>query len=950
MKISERIKAVKGGLIQKHFWLIVALWTFLVLLFLVRDMIKLKQLTQNLALKEARTHFQEDRSFRIWAAAHGGLYVPIDSITHPNPYLSHIPERDIETPSGVKLTLMNPAYVQRQLFEEFNNNFGIGGHITSLNTLRPENAPDEWERKALESFEKGTKEVIEFMESDSIPMLRFMQPLVTKQGCLKCHGSQGYKVGDIRGGVSINIPLTDYLAEKKCSARQQFISTSFIWLLGFLGLFQGYRVIVRKEGEKEEALSLLSESHKELEMRINERTSELKNRNEQLEKEINERERVNRLLNVSEERYQGVVQNMESCMAVYKATDDGKDFIFVDFNKKAEEIERISKNDVLGKKVTEVFTGIKEFGLLKIFQEVYADGGPRHFPLSIYQDRRIKGYRDNFVYKLSSGEIVAIYDELSEAKRYEQIQKILYNISNAVTTTNNVEDLIDRIRTELDIVINTTNFYVAFYEKETDMLLLPYYADENDKFIKAPAAKTLTKYVIDTQKPLLADEALKKEFERKGILHRQGKESHQWLGAPLKIDGKVYGVFAVQSYSDKKAYNENDLKLFEFVSDQISLSIHRKQVEENLKAALKKATESDRLKTAFLHNVSHEIRTPMNGIMGFAQLLHNSKLTPQEQETYVDIITKSDLMDISMIESGQVKVDMHEMDVNEQMNNLFSFFKLEVERKEMNLILAKTLPYESCKIKTDKDKVVAVLSNLIKNAIKYSNKGSIEFGCTIVDAQLEFFVKDTGIGIPENRQQAIFQRFVKANDDDPGGFEGSGLGLSISQAYIEMLGGKIWVESEVGKGSQFRFTIPFNPVETVLSTNFVPKELTSMANRNELKIIVAEDDEVSSDYLNIVLSNISSKVLFAKSGPEVIEMCKSQPDTDLILMDIKMPVMDGYEATREIRKFNSKVKIIAQTAYAQEGDRLKATKSGCDAYISKPINKEELMDIINKLV
>jgi len=753
--------------------------------------------------------------------------------------------------------------------------------------------------------------------------------------------------------------LSDYITEKKCSENHQAVSTAIIWLLGFLGLFQGYRVIIRKEVEKEQILAMLSDSHKELELRISERTKELSSRNEQLKEEIIVREQMNKSLNVSEERYQGVVQNMASCMAVYKVVDNGKNFVFVDFNKKAEEIEHVSKNDLIGKKVTDVFPGIEKFGLFKVFQEVYNDGKPRRFPLSIYQDKRIKGHRDNYVYKLSSGEIVAIYDELSEAKRYEQVQKILYNISNAVTTTTNVEDLIDSIRTELDVVIDTTNFYVAFYKKETDTLLLPYYADENDRFIQAPAAKTLTKYVMDTQTPLLADDKLKKEFEKKGLLVRQGKESKQWLGAPLKIEGKVYGVFAVQSYSNEKAYNEKDLRLFEFVSDQISLSIHRKQVEENLKTALKNATESDRLKTAFLHNVSHEIRTPMNGIMGFARLLHSGKLTVQEQESYVDIITISgermlntlnDLMDISMIESGQVKIDMLEMDVNSQMKNLFSFFQLEVEHKNMRLILAKTLPYESSIIKTDKDKVVAVLSNLIKNAVKYSRRGSIEFGCKIVDSNLEFFVKDTGIGIPKNRQQAIFKRFVQADIEDSAGFEGSGLGLSISKAYVEMLGGEIWVESEVNVGSLFCFTIPLNLVKRTTDTSDATKETSQLSKRNNLKILVAEDDKVSSDYLEIVLKSTGSSVLFARSGKEVVELCKAHADIDLILMDIKMPGMDGYEATREIRKFNSKVKIIAQTAYAQKGDNLKAEQSGCDAYISKPINKEELMEIIDKLV
>jgi len=207
MKVIESIKEMKGWIIQKYFWWIVAIWTVLMVLMLVRDIVKLQTLTRNLALKEARTHFQEDETFRMWVSTHGGFYMPIDSVIKPNPYLSNIPDRDIETPSGVKLTLVNPAYAQRQMLKEFQSNYGAGGNITSLLPLNSENVPDEWERKALESLEKGITEVIEFKESDSIPMLRFMKPLVLTQSCLKCHESQGKKVGDIGGGVSISIPL-----------------------------------------------------------------------------------------------------------------------------------------------------------------------------------------------------------------------------------------------------------------------------------------------------------------------------------------------------------------------------------------------------------------------------------------------------------------------------------------------------------------------------------------------------------------------------------------------------------------------------------------------------------------------------------------------------------------------------------------------------------------------
>ena len=243
--------------------------------------------------------------------------------------------------------------------------------------------------------------------------------------------------------------------------------------------------------------------------------------------------------------------------------------------------------------------------------------------------------------------------------------------------------------------------------------------------------------------------------------------------------------------------------------------------------AKERAEESDRLKSAFLANMSHEIRTPMNGILGFANLLKEPDLTREEMNTYIGIIEKSgdrllniinDLINISKIEAGQMEVAVSATNINEQIEFIYTFFKPEVEKKGMKLFCKKTLPADKAIVNTDCEKIYAILTNLVKNAIKYSYTGSIEFGYDVnaIAAmehaplpQLQFYVKDTGIGIPSNRQEAIFERFVQADISDKMARQGAGLGLSISKAYVEMLGGKIWVESEEGKGSTFYFTIPY---------------------------------------------------------------------------------------------------------------------------------------------
>lgn len=383
----------------------------------------------------------------------------------------------------------------------------------------------------------------------------------------------------------------------------------------------------------------------------------------------------------------------------------------------------------------------------------------------------------------------------------------------------------------------------------------------------------------------------------------------------------------------------------------------QKRVENELIIAKDRAEESDRLKSAFLANMSHEIRTPMNGILGFASLLKIPDLNEKQLRKYVGIIEKSgmrmlniinDLIDISKIEANQMEINISECNINDQLEYLYTFFKPEVDRKGIELSYGTTLISEKSTINTDKEKFYAILTNLIKNSIKYSDEGSISFGYVKKGEMLEFYVKDTGIGIPFSRQKAIFNRFVQADIADIRALEGAGLGLSISKAYVEMLGGEIWLESEEGKGSHFYFTIPYLN-ETKEKGGIEPKiDLENIPATKKLKVLIVEDEEFSDTYLTIILKEISNEIFHSTTGIEAIEICKEHPDIDLILMDIKMSGMDGYDATMAIRKFNRDVIIIAQTAYALEGDKEKAIAIGCNDYIAKPVDQNKLLEIIAK--
>jgi len=428
------------------------------------------------------------------------------------------------------------------------------------------------------------------------------------------------------------------------------------------------------------------------------------------------------------------------------------------------------------------------------------------------------------------------------------------------------------------------------------------------------------------------------------------------------ISANLIGMFAaynIEYYTRRNFFLSQKLDSERMLVLDANKNLER-TVEERTKELLKakeQAEESDRLKSAFLANMSHEIRTPMNGILGFAELLKEPGLTGKEQQDYIRIIEKSgarmlniinDIVDISKIEAGLMKLEIQESNINEQIQDIYTFFKPEVEAKGMILSFNTPLPTKEAILKTDREKVYAILTNLVKNAIKYSNTGTIEIGYNKRDGDLEFYVKDTGIGIPNNRHGAIFERFIQADIPGEWAQQGAGLGLSITKAYVEMLGGKIRVASQVGVGSTFYFTLPYNavPINELVVQQIVPSENNDLIRK--LKILIAEDDKVSEMLIDRTLKTFGKEIIKARTGVEAIEACKKNPDIDLVMMDIRMPDMGGYDATRQIRKFNKEVVIIAQTAHGLYGDREKAIEAGCNDYIAKPINKAELLLLIQK--
>ncbi|BDX39225.1 hypothetical protein CYCD_25800 [Tenuifilaceae bacterium CYCD] len=383
----------------------------------------------------------------------------------------------------------------------------------------------------------------------------------------------------------------------------------------------------------------------------------------------------------------------------------------------------------------------------------------------------------------------------------------------------------------------------------------------------------------------------------------------------------------------------------------------RKQFENELIKAKEKAEENDRLKTAFLQNMSHEIRTPMNAICGFSNLLNEPDLADEKKKKFIAIIQNSskqllsivtDILTISSLETKQEKVNIQQTNINSIILELYSIFNQQATNQNILLRHTEQLSDKQAETVTDGTKLTQVLTNLLTNALKFTHTGSIEFGYSteLIDNLpfLKFYVKDTGIGISPTLHEKIFERFRQADTSISRTYGGTGLGLSISKAFVELLGGSIWLESEPENGSTFYFTIPYNPVNVTDSTS---SDTQIKLDTNYSTIIIAEDEEYNYLYIKELLSRHDFKLIRAKNGYEAIEFWKQNPDTSLILMDIKMPIMDGYTAAKLIKEIKPDLPIIAQSAYALENE-IELFKSVFDGYLTKPINANDLNSIIQR--
>jgi signal transduction histidine kinase len=640
------------------------------------------------------------------------------------------------------------------------------------------------------------------------------------------------------------------------------------------------------------------------------------------------------------------------------------DYRFIDFNKSFEKQTGLKRNKTIGKTFLQVLPGSEPYWVEK-YESVLKTGQALH--LESYA-REFGKYFAVVAYRIRSNQFATVVTDITKKRRdfkelylhnlrQEALLKIFrYNSSDTPELINYaLQQTIHLTESKHGILFlyDESNNQISIgscskqFEKNKQVLNSVFKLDEIG--IWGEAAKQCKPLIINNP------ETLENTYH---CIFRRNRVPKNILSVPVQIKNEIKAIIGV---SDKNEdYTEKDIKQISLLIEAAWTVIEKSRHIEELEAAKEKAEESDRLKSAFLANMSHEIRTPMNGIMGFAELLKDPKLTKDEQKNYLAIIEKSgermldtinDLIDISRIESKSVEVNFSRFNINDQMNYLYHFFRLETRNKGLQLNFSNFLHDKAALIISDKDKVNAILMNLIKNSIKYTNQGRIEFGYFVKDTFLEFYVKDTGVGIQKDRQEAIFERFVQADISTSRPYEGVGLGLSIAKAYVEMLDGQIGVESEEGKGSLFFFKIPYKTMANHIFEDKIP----ALQNNNpenilkELTILVAEDDETGRLYMEHLLGEKCRKLLFAKNGIEAVKCYKENEDIDIVLMDMKMPEMDGYSATKKIKEINKHAIIIGQSAFALQGDKEKSIEAGCDGYLTKPLEKVQLLQTIRKL-
>ncbi len=884
MKISpnpQKSLTIWNTTINRDMIGLIGIWTILIGGSLFFNIHTQQKTTVKLALSQAEAGFERDQLFRRWGAIKGGTYVPITEATQPNPYLK-VPERDISTPSGQKLTLLNPAFMMRQINELGEESDGIHGHLTSLKPLRPENAADSWETVALQAFEEGETEMVSVELFQGEPHLRLMRPFVVNKVCLKCHAHQGYKIGDIRGGTSVSVALAPFQAMARTNIVTTIAWHFATWILGILGI-----VMVRKT--RLVGIRELAANEKKLNM-------------------------------ITRSTADAVVMMDPSGKAAY-------------WNPAAETMFGYTREEILGKDIHQILTPDR---YRKTATEAHSrflmngKGGAIGKPVEL---EAVKKDGTEFPMEMTLNAIqqedgwwaISIIRDITERKRSEK------ELENSRRTT---EKILESLPVGVAIIGRDR---IVRHLNSTALTMMG--SDSAKEIIGQKCHQSLCP-TNQCGCPILDLGQVKDSGERI-LINKRGQEVPILKTVvPIAIDGE-----------------EVLLETFVDISEQ-------KIAEKNLEAAKEDAENANRTKSHFLASMSHELRTPLTGILGFTDLLLNSEVDDSKRREYLGTVRSSgkhllrlinDILDLSKIEEGKLGIDRSACSPHQILNEVVSIMRAQALAKgvELQCHWNGLVP---ATIETDASRFHQILFNLVGNAVKFTSSGAVKIVAHLDNTpkypKLIVDIIDSGVGIPQDKLDSIFQPFVQADDTVTKKFGGTGLGLAISVRLAEALGGVISVTSEIDKGSKFTVSVgagdlsgvemlsspPAEGIQAGQETT-LPGKLTGIQNAS---ILLVEDGEINRVLISTVLQEAGFKIEQAENGKIGVEKATTK-QFDLILMDMRMPVLDGYSAASQLRSLGYDMPIVALTAHAMKGEKEKCLASGCTHYLSKPIDIQKLL-------
>jgi two-component system, chemotaxis family, CheB/CheR fusion protein len=647
--------------------------------------------------------------------------------------------------------------------------------------------------------------------------------------------------------------------------------------------------------------------------------------------DINKLRKTEKELNATEEKYRKLFENLNEGFAHVEIITDKNgnsvDWRYISVNPAYEKQRGLKARDIIGKLATEIYPDISEntSNWAKVFGETALTGKEQLIENYSLQAQK---YYIAHVFCPKKGEVAATFADITDLKNKEEV------IQRSETHLKKVQEISH---------VGSWEFIFATEEiKWTDELYKMYGFDpslppppfsEHSKLFTEESWKLLSTSIAKTQKT-----GIPYELELRTV-RNDGSIGWMWVrGEAIKDEkGNIIGLWgAAQDRTQQKA-NEDELEI-----------------------ARKQAEVANIHKNYFLANMSHEIRTPMNAVTGFSELLLDDSLPIETKKRYYEIIDGNatqllklidDIIDVAKIESGELKIKGAAFRLSElllELEESFNQLKIKLNKKQIELRLEIPSEFEDIVIQTDRSRLQQVLSNLLNNAFKFSEKGVIEFGFKVKDRKILFQIKDEGIGIPPEKTIEIFERFKQINYENAAKYGGTGLGLAICKGIVEKLGGTISLESQFGIGSTFTFDLPLNEIKTAPIDKNKTADVNLTKTLNDKKILIADDEKTGQTYLKEILKPYHTELFFADNGKEAVTIYSRNENIDLVLMDLRMPEMNGYKAIEAILKLSPKAKIIAQTAFAMPEEKQKCLDSGCVDYLSKPLSRELVLKTIAK--